>query len=855
MPQKSWIPVEDDPREGLPARTRQAPSEGPFAPPASKRWVPVDDAPPSRSFETLREDGDSRWGDYLGMLTRGAGGFIGNSGGLVGAAAAGGSDALAQVFELLGGSRDKFSVGEMGVNAATGLIPFGKAASVAAGIGRGALVSAANAGATDVARQVDEGGTLDFGRAGRAAGTGALWGAGGGAGGHLLSGVFGGAGRGAGKAGQRLTRAEADALAEQGRAAAGKMAPARVGGDDAAPLPITQTRSRMKPAGPARTFEAVPDEPLTPLQTTPGESMGLAGAKQPGLLDAILPGLGDAPTPTPVPTRPIDTRGADPRTASGFRPPQTAIDLGGGNSLIYDASEALPTPGAPFVTAAPAAAPSTVHPRDLPYTPTPGKLFVPAEHVSAWQEIQRRMAEKPGTGNVENDVIAASRRWQEEPNPKRLWGLERKATAAARDRVGDRLRDPGRGGERTPPTVDQQQPDWPLTSGDAADLSGEGGFIDPVLLAKLGLHVGSGLGSATVAGLTSDDDTRTRNMISAGILGGAAPLAITNPAALARLRYASLLGGGTPQIKNLLGGIGGTLVRAAEEAGTKLLGGQADADAGDLLKGVFSPETITRMREAFAAARTATPNTIEPTRWGQTQGVLGLPSATMHAADEGFVGGLQKGGLTEDAARQALFTNAPLSKTGQKIADLAHVPTISTVVPFARTAMNMVERGLEHTPFVGELSAVKKMRGGDWQRRLVRQSLGAAALGGGALLADEIPNSVEPFVVAAMGPLALPYLMGAAGAEALDQRGDPFSNLARAPIDVLRDSMALPSDPYDWDLGRYLASYVPGLVRDASLDDPRSFSTSKSVFDPTIAKIPGLNRAVLPRKVQRPVER
>lgn len=903
------------------------------------------------TFDTPEQaaKGDSRWGDYAGMVTRGIGGFLGNAGGPLGALAGGGSDLLAQILERVGGSREDISLGETAVNAGLGFIPFGKAASTVRGLAKASTMGAGNAAALDLINQSEHGDEqgLDLGRTLSAAGTGALWGLGGGG---AAAGVTKLLSKSKAPAGGRPTRAElraeADAAGPPNPRARGPMPPA-----DAPPLDhllfktmmeLSDEADRAGAPGP-RARGPVPSEeplsvfgmgvernnPLEGLETSRNRGMGtqtdVKGVKRipsndgwtySGSNREIAPA---EPMPYSIDVEPPPSRGLlsflDPEeglqnNASGHTMGSTEalnrasslsrdgvqqfrVGRDGSRQLQIDPSqiadpwttigagervervwpdgrveivagdaptarlnaagpeiEALRTPEAGEVNLGTGDGPIDLD-AILAAGERPRKPFVPAEHVVAHREIMKRQAEKPGSGNTSGDLVGSSVQWQK-TTPERLWNLERKATKAARARTGDRLL-PIAFDEtpRNPTTVDQLHPNWPKTPGDGADLTGESGAIDPELLTKLAFHLGGAATGATAAGVLSDDDTRLRNMIGAGLAGGIAPLAVTNPQALQRIRYASLLGSGSPQIKNLLGGVSNTAVRAGEN----LLTGDVQG-AKDLLSGVFDPEILTRFRDAFQDAGTATPRTMDAGRWGTTQGILGLPSRVMHAADEAFTGGLQRGGLTEDDARTVLMTNQPRSLTGQKVAELAHIPTISTVVPFARTAMNMLERGLEHTPGIGSLPAVAKMRPeSTFGQRMARQGMGAAALGAGAVASEYLPDSVEPYAVAGMGPLALPYLFGAAGKEAYERRGDPFSNVARSPIDVLRDAMALPTDPYDWDLGRYMASYVPGVVRDASLADPRSFSTSRSIFDPTISKIPMLNEAVLPRKARRAVQR
>lgn len=362
----------------------------------------------------------------------------------------------------------------------------------------------------------------------------------------------------------------------------------------------------------------------------------------------------------------------------------------------------------------------------------------------------------------------------------------------------------------------------------------ETGSIDPEVARRLGLHAGSAAIGGGVAGAMSDDETRTRNMIGGAVLGAAAPTAFTKGGAelLGKLRYFSMLGSTGAQSKNIVGNAGSVLVRASEEA----LTGNTQT-AKDLLSQVFSRETAARIVDAFKNAPAA------DTRWGKNTGALGVFSRIMHAVDEGVTAGLERGGLTNAEAKTSLFTSEPLSKSGKWIASRPEY--MSAVVPFVRTGVNIVERGLEHTPGIGSLPAVRAMRGSSTDRVIARQALGALAMAAGVGLGESSPT-----VGAAMGPLWLPYTIGARGREAYERRsGDPFSNVARSVPETIGESLPLPSSstvsPYD--PARFLASFVPGLLRDASAVPPSEFK-QPGLFDPAIAKIPFLNEALLERK-------
>lgn len=481
-------------------------------------------------------------------------------------------------------------------------------------------------------------------------------------------------------------------------------------------------------------------------------------------------------------------------------------------------------------------APETPAPAPTP-APSSGprtQPFTSAEVYAAWKRLlpkwEQTLAE---TGVDQRETLADfTRRVASETNPRKLMGAERKAVAATR----------ARGGKLSPGAPPHPSSPPAVQRGGFADfLDDEAGEIDPELARRLGVHGASALLGGAAGYFGSDEDTRERNAVGGALLGAAAPLAFSGKGldALNKLRYFSMLGGVGAQAKNLVGNAGSATVRAAEEA---LVGNRATAK--DLLASVFSPETVARAREAFSHA-----DVPGDSRWGQTSGAVGVPSRMMHAVDEAATGALRRGGLTEDEARLSLFTSQPRSKTGQAINNLGrHIPI---VMPFTRTATNMVERGLEHTPGIGLLPQVRAMRGDETNRVMARQALGALALLTGAGLGSEVDRKYQPYIAAALGPLALPYAMGTEGKRAFDRRtGDPFTNVVKSPTDVIRDQLPLPGDSYDYDPARVIASFVPGILADASEVAPREFE-QPGLFDPAIAKIPFLNSALLRRKPQR----
>lgn len=498
---------------------------------------------------------------------------------------------------------------------------------------------------------------------------------------------------------------------------------------------------------------------------------------------------------------------------------------------------------APASTAAAAAGPRT---------------HVPAEILATWLKLRPKWAETlAGTGvDQREDLVPFTERVLREPNARKLMGAERKAVRGARERYtaegrGEQLLSPesplregqtaGSGPLESPPgrlTGSFTDTALPDEAGSLDDLvhrffSDESGSIDPALAQRLGRTAAGALAGAGTAAALSDDENRTRNVIGAALLGAGA----TNPELLAKLRFFSMLGSVGAQTKNLVGNTGATAAKVGELA---LSGDRAAAKR--LASSVFSPDTGREIAQAF---RDAPAN---DTRWGSNSGPLGIFSRMMHAVDQGVSSSMERGGLTPDETRLTLFTGAPRSAAGKWLA--ARPSSFSALMPFVRTATNIAERGLEHTPGLAMLPAVRAMRPETTnQQLLARQAMGLMAL-----LAGGTMGSAHPLLGAALGPLSVPFAAGAAARRGYEQRGDTFSNIVKAEADLLGDALPLPSSTFStpYDPGKFIASFVPTLLKEASLVDLRDLDTRGSIFNPAIAKLPFLNDAVLRRRKRRP---
>lgn len=104
--------------------------------------------------------------DYAAMFLRGISGFA--PGGLIGAAAGGIGEGLAQTIE----DREDYNFPQMGVQAGLGAIPFGKAGGLIKGMLKGGVMSGGGSVATDIA----EGNEIDLPKAALATGLGSIGG-------------------------------------------------------------------------------------------------------------------------------------------------------------------------------------------------------------------------------------------------------------------------------------------------------------------------------------------------------------------------------------------------------------------------------------------------------------------------------------------------------------------------------------------------------------------------------------------------------------------------------------------------------------------------------------------------------
>lgn len=438
----------------------------------------------------------------------------------------------------------------------------------------------------------------------------------------------------------------------------------------------------------------------------------------------------------------------------------------------------------------------------------PIKARIPTKVTALWQDLQPKWAasvakqagdEIPFEVNPHEDLIPFARRVMSE-DPSQLMGAERKVRAAL----------------------------------DAAGR-GEAGAVDPQLLMKLGLAGGGAVGGSLL------DPEHPLRGASAGLLMGALA---GNPAAIEKLRYFSMLSSPLTQAKILAGhGVGAVGSRAAELA----LTGQA-SKAMRIIKSVFSPSTVEDARQTFNSPRPQ----IAGSNFGSTEGVMGLPGRVAGTTITSVKNALVRGGENPDQAALTTLSSEPRSAFGQGLNALHDKGgrLARTIIPFARTAVNLLERGAERTPGVGYLPAVRKMTDSTMGEATVRQALGALA----ALVGSQV-GGTSPLIAAAAGPYALPFALGGAVGAKFNKKGKPASGaqIGNAGIDALQKAIPLPTDAYDYRPGTIGASYVPNALSTLSTHPANEYDTSaKSIpewlTNPAIAKIPMLNDLLLKLK-------
>lgn len=294
---------------------------------------------------------------------------------------------------------------------------------------------------------------------------------------------------------------------------------------------------------------------------------------------------------------------------------------------------------------------------------------------------------------------------------------------------------------------------------------------------------GSAVGGTLGAGIDEEDPLvgGAYGALAGGILGHAygqgAGEALTkglDPAAqrseglqnLLHWRNAGLLSG-PAQLKKPLSDFGTYLTTMVEKGFGNEPGGR---EVGRNLARELFLSTPTNVRNYIAAlkdprlAKEAT-NELAKTLGVDSEGPLGLVARPFGAAQYATQMAMERAGVSRDEAIKRLFLGQPDTEAFQKFLGLQKSPYFRAIMPFQRIYTNLAEQGLQRIPGVNMLM-------GPEDTRLVRGLTGGAALATGAAQGalDQSAEEADPTDVtspmirglrrAALGPLAIPYMLG-----------------------------------------------------------------------------------------------
>jgi hypothetical protein len=366
-------------------------------------------------------------------------------------------------------------------------------------------------------------------------------------------------------------------------------------------------------------------------------------------------------------------------------------------------------------------------------------------------------------------------------------------------------------------------------------LSSETGALDP----ELAVGMGTTLGGAAL-GAATDEENRTRGALLGAAGGAGLAAGVKNPRLLERLRFFSMLSSPLTHAKNVAGNIGSL----ATEAGTKALTGDLSG-AGRLLAAPFREggETVRAFREGYRD-----PSKGDANRMGvdwDVDSLLSVPGRIISGVDSASRNILERGGLDANRAAKATFGNEPELPLSQwLLSGHRRLPALRQFVPFAKTPLNIAERGLEHSPLAPLLPSAREALVGGGQAR--REAIARMALGTGAAGAAYATGADDPMTIAAAGPLALPVALGGFTGAADTPESSTDSAIERGLRQAARMVPGL--TPQIPGTQEYFASYVPNAARDlAEFLDPADEREAPGYFGETARRVPIL-RETLPEK-------
>ena len=392
---------------------------------------------------------------------------------------------------------------------------------------------------------------------------------------------------------------------------------------------------------------------------------------------------------------------------------------------------------------------------------------------------------------------------------------------------------------------------------DRFDIGGDAGFMSPELAYPLGGAVAGGLAGPLVDKEQADPLTSTIGGAGTGALLGAL---VKSPALVERMRSSGLFSGAAIP-KSALGNVGALGAFAAEHPGS----------AADIIREAFSPETLTAGKKAWTRGMVREgieePNSV----FSYPGRAIGMPDAmardVLQRAMSKRSGSLPGISSSEDLAEAGRYTLSgdPSTELAQDAIKHTKNPYVRMIAPVVRTASNMVERGIERTPGLGGLAAVREWSGASPELARRRQMLGAvAALGGvGAGMATAPGTELEelgewaPYAAALGGPYGLPFALSSVAGQTMGSdklNNGPLAALNQVYKSLLQQIPLIGIGQTDTAATSMLRPNVPyaGALRAFSPVNPRDFDTSSSFFGPALAQIPGLNEYLFPVKRNAP---
>lgn len=391
----------------------------------------------------------------------------------------------------------------------------------------------------------------------------------------------------------------------------------------------------------------------------------------------------------------------------------------------------------------------------------------------------------------------------------------------------------------------------------------EKGEIDPALMFKILLGGGGALAGAAV----NPDDPLTGAMVGGGLGLGAGHLGskMLNPGGEEALnkffekvpnfsRFSYLSGPSNIAANALAGPVGSGTMGSLEQILAERLGApKGTRDAAGAFGEVANPINFWNkfvdaqgragqiLRNAQNTERAGGTFTSKPIDWSNPKSIaahgLEIPATAMAAGDEAVRGILVKHGFSEDEARRITLTSEPLWRVTKGLVNFSRTggPIGAMMLPFARTAANILEQGAERTPVIGfaaQLLKDPKFRD-IWQKQVAQQGLGAATW----LVAEQLGESMDPetakgmrkFVSNLGGQYSLAATAGFTMGQSARAGKTNASDFLKSAIGSFTGDVPLPSTQVFTDYGTAIGNTMdtgalqlpnalnPGVLRDRGI--------------------------------------